>query len=148
MEVEWLILADAVQVVGNKLYLLGGGWDQIAVNSPFPINQRLGIAVAVKVPWNETNQKHTFEVEIVSEDHSTEQPKSLMKMGGQFEIGRPPGIRQGQDQRIQMALDMTLGLDAPGIKTVIAKIEGQEMRRLDFTVSQGPMAPKIKPEGQ
>ena len=27
MEIEWLILADSAQIVGNKLYLLGGGWD-------------------------------------------------------------------------------------------------------------------------
>ena len=33
MEVEWLILADSAQVIGNKLYLLGGGWDQLAVNT-------------------------------------------------------------------------------------------------------------------
>ena len=29
MDVEWLILADAAQVNGNKLYLLEGGWDRL-----------------------------------------------------------------------------------------------------------------------
>ena len=147
MEVEWLILADAAQVVGNKLYILGGGWDQVFVNSAFPIDQRIALALSIRVPWNETNVKHSFEVEIISEDRVTEEPKSLMKMGGQFEIGRPPGIRQGQEQRFQMALDMALKIETAGTKTVIARIEGQEMRRLDFIVVPGPMVGRIRHEG-
>jgi len=139
MEVEWLILADAAQVVGAKLYLLGGGWDKLTVNRAFPVDQRLALALSIIVPWNETNQKHSFEVEIISEDYDTEQPKNLVKMGGQFEVGRPPGIRQGQEQRFQLAIDMNLRIETAGAKTVIARIEGQEMRRLDFTVISGPM---------
>jgi hypothetical protein len=139
MEVEWLILADAAQVVGAKLYLLGGGWDRLTVNRAFPVDQRCALALSIIVPWNETNQKHSFEVEIISEDNTTEETKSLVKVGGQFEVGRPPGIRQGQEQRFQLALDMTLRIETAGTKTVIARIEGQEMRRLEFTVISGPM---------
>jgi hypothetical protein len=144
MEVEWLILADSAQVVGNKLYLLGGGWDQITVNAPFPVEQRIALALSIKVAWNETNQKHSFEVEIVSENNETEEPKSMMKAGGQFELGRPPGIVPGQEQRVQMALDMTLKLENDGAKTVIARIEGQEMRRLSFYVRPNLMAGKTE----
>jgi hypothetical protein len=140
MEVEWLILADAAQVVGAKLYLLGGGWDRLTVNRAFPVDQRCALALSIIVPWNETNQKHSFEVEIVSEDTTTEEPKSLVKAGGQFEVGRPPGIRQGQEQRFQLAMDMTLRIETAGTKTVIARIEGQEKRRLEFTVIPGPMS--------
>jgi hypothetical protein len=145
MEVEWLILADAAQVVGNKLYLMGGGWDKLTVNNAFPADQRCALALSMKVAWNETNQKHAFEIEILSEDSLTEQPRSLMKAGGQFEIGRPPGISPGQDQRFQVALDMTLKIDAPGTKTVVARIEGQEMKRLSFSVAQGANFPRTPP---
>ncbi|MBF8265716.1 MAG: hypothetical protein HW384_1580 [Dehalococcoidia bacterium] len=141
MEVEWLILADSAEVVGNKLYLLGGGWDRLTVNTGFPIDQRCAIALSVRVPWNETNQKHVFEVEVSGEDTQTEQPKSLVKVGGQFEVGRPPGIPQGQEQRIQLAISMNLRLDSPGTKVIVARIEGQEMRRVHFNVIPGPMMP-------
>lgn len=140
MEVEWLILADAAQVVGQKLYLLGGGWDRLTVNRAFPIEQKCALALSMLVPWNETNQKHSFEVEIVSEDNTTEEPQSLVKVGGQFEVGRPTGIRPGQQQRFQLAIDMTLRIEAAGTKTIIARIEQQEMRRLEFTVVAGPMS--------
>ncbi len=138
MEVEWLILADAAQVVGNKLYLLGGGWDRLVVNKQFPIDQRLALALSIKVPWNETNQKHAFEVELISEDKNSEAPKSLVKAGGQFEVGRPVGIIQGQEQRFQLALDMGLRIEEAGTKSVIARLDGEEMRRTSFTVLSIP----------
>ncbi len=142
MEIEWLILADSAQVVGNKLYILGGGWDRLTVNAGFPVNQRCAVAISVKVPWNETNQKHAFEVEVVSEDAGTEEPKSLLKVGGQFEVGRPPGIPPGHEQRVQLAIDAHLKIDAPSTHVVIARIEGQEMKRSVFIVVPGPLLSK------
>lgn len=139
MEVEWLVLADSAQVVGNKLYLLGGGWDRLTVNRQFPLDQRCAVALAVRVPWNETNQKHAFEVEVVTEEPATEAPKSLVKAAGQFEVGRPPGIPLGQDQRFQMALEVNLRIETPGTKTIVARVDGQEMRRVHFNVVPGPM---------
>jgi hypothetical protein len=60
-----------------------------------------------------------------------------MKAGGQFEVGRPAGIPLGQEQRFQLALDMSLRIEDAGIKTVIARVEGQEMRRVNFIVMPG-----------
>jgi hypothetical protein len=134
VEIEWLILADSAQVVANKLYLLGGGWDRLMVNKDFPYDQRCAMAIAIKIPWNDTNLKHVFEIEVLSEDPNTEEPKSITKIKGQFEVGRPAGIPVGQDQRIQMAIDMGLRLEGPGTKTVIARIDGTELRRLLFSV--------------
>jgi hypothetical protein len=139
MDVEWLILADAAQVVGAKLYLLGGGWDRLSVNRQFPVDQKCALALSMIVPWNETNRKNSFEIEIIEEDNNTEVPKSLVKVGGQFEVGRPPGIRQGQEQRFQLAIEMNLKIETAGTKTIIARLEGQEKRRLDFMVISGPM---------
>ena len=136
MEVEWLILADAAQVVANKLYMLGGGWDRLKGSKGFPFNQKLAVAMSVKVPWNETNDRHNFEVEIISEDENTEEPKSMAKIGGQFEVGRPVGVLPGQDQRIQLAIDLFLKIDNPGIKIIIARINGIESRRVVFNVDK------------
>lgn len=134
MEVEWLILADSAQVIGNKLFLLGGGWDMLKAKKEFPFSQNFSIAVSVKVPWNHTNERHSFEIEIISEDQISEEPKSLAKMGGQFEVGRPPGIPRGQDQRIQLAANVALSIDSLGTKTVIARIDGAESKRINFNV--------------
>jgi hypothetical protein len=141
MEVEWLILADSAQVVGGKLYLLGGGWEILTVNRALPVDQRCAVALSIRVPWNETNRKQTFEIEVVSEDPATEEPKSLARVGGQFEVGRPPGIPPGQEQRVQLAIDMNLRIDTVGTKAVIGRIAGQELRRIHFNVVPGPRLP-------
>ena len=147
MEVEWLILADAAQVVGNKLYLLGGGWDRLTVNSGFPVNRPCAVALSVKIPWNETNQKHSVEVSVVAEDSVTEVPKTLVKVPGQFEVGRPPGIPPGQDQRIQLAINMNLKLETSGTFRIIARIEDQDLRETHFNVVPGPILSARSQEG-
>jgi len=132
MEVEWLVLADSAQVVGNKLYLLGGGWDRLTVNTKFPAQRHVGIAVALRVPWNQTNEKHQFEIEIASEDGAT-----IAKLQGDFEVGRPPGIPQGQEQRIQVAVEADLRFEKPGTFVIMATIEGVEGQRVPFHVTAG-----------
>ena len=128
MEVEWLIISDAAQVVDKKLYIQGGGWDRLQVNT-FPRQQSVGIALALRVPWNETNQQHTFSIEIVTEDGD-----SVSKLGGGFEVGRAPGIPNGQDQRVQMAVNVIMNFTAPGTFNVLARIDEGEPRRVLFNV--------------
>ena len=136
MQVEWLILADSAQVVGNKLYLMGGGWDRLTVNQEFPVEQRVGIALAIKVPWNRTNERHEFEIEIASEDADI-----IAKVGGNFEVGRPPGIPPGQDQRIQLAVEANLKFAKPGTFVIVAKLDGKEGQRVPFHVMSVAGAP-------
>jgi hypothetical protein len=135
VEVEWLILADAAQVVGNKLFLLGGGWDVLTVNSGFPLQQRCAVAVSFRVPWNETNRPHNVEIEITDQDSRA----SLMKVSGQIEVGRPAGIPEGSAQRAQIAADVGLTLESPGTYVISAGVEGQGAKRVPFLVVPGPM---------
>jgi len=135
VDIEWLILADAAQVVGNKLFLIGGGWDKLHIND-FPRQHPMGIALAIKVPWNETNEQHGFEIEIVSEDGTT-----IQKLGGNFEVGRPAGIKAGQDQRGQFAVNAIMQFAASGTFVVLARIDGEERRRVLFNVVSGSPVP-------
>ena len=47
--IEWLILADAAEVVGGKLYVMGGGWDRLTVHSQ-SAKKNLAVALALRVP--------------------------------------------------------------------------------------------------
>ena len=136
MNIEWLILADGAQVVGNKLYLMGGGWDRLQINGGFPKQHATGIALAIKVPWNETNEKHSFEIEFVSDDGAT-----IQKLSGNFEVGRPAGIPAGQDQRAQFAVNAIIQFQGPGTFVVLARIDGEERSRVSFNVVAGSPVP-------
>ena len=142
MKVEWLILADWVQVIGNKLYLQGGGWDTLTVNTGFPVQQSAGLAASFVVPWEATNQRHHVELEMLTEDGA-----SIAKTGGQFEVGRPPGIKPGQSQRFQMSANFNVQLDKPGTYVIVARIEEQEGSRIHFNVVPGPMLSVTRQQG-
>jgi hypothetical protein len=121
--VEWVILADAAQVVGNKLYLLGGGWDVLTVQGSLPVDQPVAIALSFRVPWNATNERHPFEFEVVTEDG-----RAVLKGGGELEVGRRPGIVPGTVQRIQMALSGIAKIAQPGTYTIVGRIKGNEAK--------------------
>ena len=131
MEAEWIILADHVDSINNKLYMNGGGWETLTV-AQLPALHNLAIAVAFSVPWNETNQVHKFEVEIGNEDG-----KSLAKIEGQMEVGRPAGIPIGNAQRVQAAFNLGITFEQLGSYFVAARIEGRESNRVHFNVVAG-----------
>jgi hypothetical protein len=129
-----LILADYVEIIGGKLYLMGGGWDVLTVNAAFPLARPVGLAAAFSVAWDETNQLHRVEIEFQTDDG-----QSVGNVRAQFEVGRPAGVKAGQDQRFQLAANVPLNLSAPGTYVIVARIEGQEQRRVPFNVITGPL---------
>lgn len=132
---DWLMLADAAQVANGKLFALGAGWDRIAVQRPLPVPQVMAIAAAIRIPWNQTNIKHDFSMAMRGEGG-----KELWKTGGQLEIGRAAGTIQGQDQRLQLALGLTLNLEQEGEYTVEIDVDGRQLNRAWFYVSMTPAA--------
>jgi hypothetical protein len=89
-----LLLADAAQAMGGKLYILGGGWSNIMAPAPF------AIALKVEVPWNLATQTHTFRLELVDADGQDVEVETMdgmqpLVVEGQFSTGIAPGMRQG-----------------------------------------------------
>jgi hypothetical protein len=132
MEIEWLILADAAQVVDRKLYLMGGGWDRLTVNK-LPHQQTMAVALSIVVPWNDANIRRSFNIQIVTEDG-----QQIANVPGQFEVGRPPGATPGQGLRAQVALGVNLSFSGVGRFEVVATVEDAEERRFSFAVAAGP----------
>jgi hypothetical protein len=92
-----LMLADFAQVAENKLYILGGGWSQIG---PGPAT--FAVAGKIEVPWDRGNDKHAFRLELVDADGQPvafpvpgDDPDEGVIFGGEFETGRPPGLKPG-----------------------------------------------------
>lgn len=131
MEVDFLILADSVQVVDGKLYMLGGGWTTLHAKG-VPTTHPLGIGVGFKVPWQETNQVNHVDIGIFSEDGTQIGPN----LQGELEMGRPPGIKPGTDQLMIIALNAAIALENLGRYEIQVKVEGQLMKRVYFDVVQ------------
>jgi hypothetical protein len=103
-----MLLADAAQAAEGKLYVLGGGW---SVTGPAPTPS--AIALYIQIPWDETNVKHLFRLELVDADgqpvelEGADGSREPFVISGDFEVGRPPGVKPGTP------IDMPLALNIP-----------------------------------
>jgi uncharacterized protein DUF6941 len=103
-----MLLADSAQEVGGKLYILGGGW---SITGPEPLP--MAIALKLEVPWDRTNEQHSLLLELLDEDGSpvlvdgADSEQVPLQVTGQFEAGRPPGIKPGTP--IDSALAVNFG---------------------------------------
>lgn len=100
-----MLLADYAQVADGKLNLIGGGWNVIGPGAP-----TFAVAVIIEVPWHRTNEKHRILLELVDADShpvlvanaaGDEEP---LAVSGDFEIGRPPGLKPGTSINFPLAV--------------------------------------------
>lgn len=92
-----MLLSDHAQVANGKLYVLGGGWTHsLHVDTPMP----LAVAVQLDIPWTAANEKHSLSLELTDDDgNGVEIDGAPVRVEGEFEAGRPPGIKPGSDLR-------------------------------------------------
>ncbi len=101
-----LLLADFAQVVNGKLYIMGGGW---SVTGPNPVPS--AIAIKLEVPWDEANKPHKLKLVLVDADGRpvivrTPAGDKPLELGGDFEVGRPPGVPPGVSLDIMLAYNI------------------------------------------
>jgi hypothetical protein len=124
MEIEFLITADSVEAVSGKLYMLGGGWDRWTSQS-YPAAIRMGIAIGVLVPWDQTNEKHRLTVLVKDADGQQVVPP----IGAEVEVGRAPGLTPGTTQRAILAINAGFPLPKPGRYEIsVTAPDGSEKR--------------------
>ncbi len=128
-DVDYLIVADRADVMGGKLYLMGGGFDRIQPPD-YPLNLMLGIAVGVRVPYQETEDPHKIRVTLERADGD-----NLVEIEAEIQTGRPPGMR-GKDLPVPMAFNVPLTLSEPGDYVLTATVDGRELRRHQITASK------------
>jgi hypothetical protein len=134
-EIEVAILADAVQAVGGKLFVLGGGWDTLYA-SRFPARHAsLGIGLRVRVPWTSADQEFTLSVDLLDEDGHSAFGERFIKQT--FRAGRPPGVPDGENIGVVRALTIN-GLVFPhaGGYAFVISINDAEVHRISFRVRE------------
>lgn len=103
-----MFLADYAVVSDGKLTIVGGGWSQ---TGPEPAS--FGIALLIQVPWDQSNTVHSFSVELLDADgtpvvlETPEEEEQTVAFGGEFEVGRPPGLKPGTPLDFPVAMNST-----------------------------------------
>ncbi|MHB2021954.1 MAG: DUF6941 family protein [Mycobacteriales bacterium] len=141
-EIEFVAVANHAEAMNGLLYLSGAGWTELRQflgPNGTPAITHFGIGVSVLVGWNEANTRFPLALEIVSEDGG----EPLVKVGGQIEQGRPPGVRAGADLRSVLALNAEVQFPTAGGYEVRVAVGSGKPRSVSFYVR----APAQLPQG-
>lgn len=101
-----MLLADAAQAVDGKLYILGGGW---SIAGPGAVS--MAIALKLEVPWDRTNERHHWQLDLVDGDGhpvlvQTGEGAAPLNVAGELEVGRPVGVAPGTPIDVPMAINL------------------------------------------
>jgi hypothetical protein len=131
-----LLLCDFAEAVNGKLYVMGGGWNILfAPGQPVTMS----VAAVLAVPWDRTNQSHELTLELLTDDgQAVEIEGQTVAVTGEFELGRPPGIKPGSSQNAPFVWTFAgLVLDAGGYEWKLT-IGGEPVESRPFTVAHPP----------
>lgn len=99
-----IMLADSAQEVAGKLYVLGGGWSITGPQMP-----PSALVVKIDVPWDQANMAHHWRFELLDEDGEPvrvpDSPETI-RVEGDFEVGRPPGLPPGTPIDVPLAINL------------------------------------------
>ena len=140
-QVEFAMVADAVQAVGGKLYVIGGGWDTLFVRS-FPARHpTMGIGMRIRVPWSHVDE-FTLSVDLVDEDGA-----SLFKgraLSQKIRVNRTPSMAAGSDMGVMRAFTFNnLVFPKEGGYAFRIAMNDSEVSRLRFRIR---LRPQRRPE--
>ena len=133
-----LLLCDFAEAVNGKLYVMGGGWNVLfAPGQPVTMS----VAAVVAVPWDQTNRPHELSLELLTEDGaSVEVEEQAVEVTGEFELGRPPGIKPGSSLNAPFVWTFAgLALDAGGYEWKLS-IDGEPVASRPFAVTSPPVS--------
>ena len=121
VSVDFLLVANHVEVINGLLYVSGGGWTEHRrpMTPQGPTLSHLGIGVSVLVPWTATNQAHTLRIVIEDEDATP-----LLNIDGQINVGRPPTLPAGSEQSVLLGFPLNIQFPHAGTYRAVASVDG------------------------
>jgi Family of unknown function (DUF6941) len=141
--VDVALLADAVQAVRGKLFILGGGWDTLWVQR-FPARHpSLAIGLRLRVPVSWASDSLKLSVELQDADGRALLPQPLS-----HDIAMPPGNQHPPNASdfglIRSFTFNNLMFESEGSYSFVISVDDDPVSRLRFTVRA--RIPRTKPE--
>ncbi len=138
--VDVALLADSIQAVRGKLFVLGGGWDTLWVTR-FPARHpslAIGLRLRVPVSWN--SDRLRLAVELQDEDGKPLLPAPLahdVRLPG--EAPHPPSAT---DYGVVRSFTFNnLRFDHEGAYSFVILVDDEPVSRLRFSVRERPQRP-------
>jgi hypothetical protein len=131
-----MLLCDFAEEINGKLYTMGAGWTTLhRVDQP----ANMSLAILLHFGWNETNKKHSIELELQTEDGElveqgegdAAQPLRILTV---IEVGRPPGVKPGSEINAALASAINGVTLSKGGYVWVLRAGTQEVARCPFAV--------------
>ncbi|HUG08269.1 MAG TPA: hypothetical protein VMP13_05170 [Acidimicrobiia bacterium] len=137
--VDVALLADSVQAVRGKLFVLGGGWDTLWVRRLPARHPSLAIGLRLRVPVSWKSENITLSVELQDQDGKPMLPRPLS-----HEIKLPSNPPQSPSTTdfglIRSFTFNNLQFDREGAYSFVISVDAEPVSRLRFTVRARPEA--------
>lgn len=135
--VDVALLADSVQAVRGKLFVLGGGWDTLWVRR-FPARHpSLAIGLRLRIPVSWTSDSIKLTVELQDEDGKGLLPRPLThEIRLPANRVHPPGATDVG--LIRSFTFNNLRFDREGAFSFVISVDDEPVSRIRFTVRQRP----------
>lgn len=131
MRLTTAMLADAAQVQGGKLFVLGGGFDTISARK-FPVVHRsLSVALVAEIQPDERHRDLEIEIVLMDEDGA----EVGVQAKGKLRVGAPPNLPPGSTSIVPIVSPF-YNVKFPEAKGYVFHVgyEGEELARVRFRV--------------
>lgn len=138
--VDVALLADSVQAVRGKLFVLGGGWDTLWV-SRFPASHpSLAIGLRLRVPVSWKSESMELSVELQDEDGRPVLPRAL-NHAVRLPADRPHPPSVTDFGVVRSFTFNNLRFEHEGAYSFVISVDGEPVSRVRFTVRLRPAPP-------
>ena len=131
MRLTTAMLADAAQVQGGKLFVLGGGFDTISARTVPVVHRSLTLAMVAEVDPDERHRDLEIAISLIDEDGN---PMDV-EAKGKLRVGAPPNLPPGSASIVPIVSPFynIRFPDAKGYAFVV-RFEEEELTRVRFRV--------------
>ena len=131
MRLTTAMLADAAQVQGGKLFVLGGGFDTISVRTLPVVHRSLALAMVAEVDPDERHRDLEITIQLVDEDGQDLDVEAR----GKLKVGAPPNLPPGATSIVPIVSPFH-NIEFPEAKgyAFVIDFEGEELARVRFRV--------------
>ncbi len=131
-QIDTLIVANHAEAINGLLYLSGAGWTDLHrhIQGGLAPVSHFGIGMVIRVPWQETNHKHSYIVEV----RTSAADAVIVHAEGEISVGRPPQLPPGSIQHTVVAITVDLTFPHAGSYQVIAMMDGKDAPAWTFRV--------------
>jgi pimeloyl-ACP methyl ester carboxylesterase len=129
--VLFVYAANHAEVVNGLIYVNGGGWTNVQRQIRAEGRQlvQMGAIVALIVPWMELGQPHEVTIEIEAHPSSGPSGHAVATVKLSVLVGAQRFTREGVNERIMLAVPITVDFPAAGDYCLVADVDDSGERK-------------------